>query len=270
MAKAANNGLNPPLVAEWRNFQTQLQWDLQRRKMHYEMLGKLHQCQTKLAEQRESSTHGMQLFMGKLGRSVFDVMASYEPGNFFYKDVHWEAGVNFDMECTSEFAAEVLQFWNDIQWSHETTDEVGLQGISWSEITLAFLLDRNMSIPTKIPRTQQLTFKLSDVRAGGWGFFHVAKSFFWAVQSINRSLGGKLFVNLKRGKVRSLQKLGSTNQVNGFIHRPRVPQQEQMVRVLESYFKAHGRYAGLHTWPVINVANLEDESFWAGLKIAEQ
>ena len=106
--------------------------------------------------------------------------------------------------------------------------------------------------------------------AGGWGFFHVAKSFFWAVQSINRSLGGKLFANLKRGKVRSLQKLGSTNQVNGFIHRPRVPQQEQMVRVLESYFKAHGRYAGLHTWPVINVANLEDESFWAGLKIAEQ
>ena len=116
VAKAANNGLNPPLVAEWRKFQTQLQWDLQRRKKHYGMLGKLHKCQTKLAEQRESSTQGMQLFMGKLGRSVFDVMASYEPGNFFYKDVHWEAGVNFDMECKSEFAAEVLQFWNDIQW----------------------------------------------------------------------------------------------------------------------------------------------------------
>ena len=85
VAKSANVSLNPELYSEWKTFQLQLKQDLKRREKHYEMLGHLHRCQTRLAEQRDQSEQGQQFFMGHLGRSVYDVFAAYTPKDFSAK-----------------------------------------------------------------------------------------------------------------------------------------------------------------------------------------
>lgn len=269
VAKSANVTLNPALYNDWKQCQQQLKHDLDRRKQHYEMLGKLHACQTKLSDQRERHEQGSQIFLGQLGRSVHEVMATYTPSDFFYKEVFWEQGVNFDFPWTSETSAAILQFWNDIQWSHETQNEIGLQGISWSELTISFLLDRNISIPVKIPHTNQWTMSLADFKNAGWGFFHVSKAFFYMCRTINNTLHGQLFDGLRRGQVRSMQKLGGTNHVNGFQFRPGIPQQQRVIQILDRYFKSHGRCGGLHVWPVVGNSHQEDAFFWQGLQQAE-
>ncbi len=268
VAKTANSTLNVPLVKDWQIMQSQLTHELNRRKQHYEMLGKLHQSQTTLAEQREGTTRGTTMFLGRLGKSIYDVMAEYQPQQTFCQDVFWDSDADLDGPWSREVASEVLQFWNDIQWSEKTTNEIGMQGISWTELTLSFLLDRGYSIPTKIPHTDHWAMSLTEVRSGGWGFFHISKNFFWMVQAINKRLDGQLFRNLERGQVRSLQKLGSTNQVKGFLYRPLVPKQGQVIRILEKYFRAHGRCAGLHIWPIFGQNRIDDEFFWHSLKTA--
>lgn len=85
------------------------------------------------------------------------------------------------------------------------------------------------------------------------------------VQKINRALNGQLFEGLARGQVRSLQKLGSTNQVRVFLFRPKVPKQDQVIRLLEKYVREHGRCAGIHIWPKVGFSSCEDEEFWHSL-----
>lgn len=172
VAKSANVTLNPALYHDWEQCQQQLKQDLDRRKKHYEMLGKLRACQANLSDQRERQEQGSQIFMGQLGRSVYDVMATYTPSNFSTKMFFGNRTLDVDLDFpwTSETSAAILQFWSDIQWSHETQNEIGLQGISWTELTISFLLDRNISIPTKIPHTNHWAMSLAEVKNGGWGF----------------------------------------------------------------------------------------------------
>ena len=85
VAKAANTSLNKPLVDEWQRVQVQIDHDLAMRKQHYEMLGKLHQCQTTLVDQREQINNGTNFFMGRLGNSIYDVFAEYQPQSFFQR-----------------------------------------------------------------------------------------------------------------------------------------------------------------------------------------
>lgn len=269
VAKSANSSLHPALYHEWNAFQHQLKHDLERRKKHYEMLGQLHKCQTRLSDQREQLVRGQQQFMGHLGRSVYEVFAAYTPRFFFCKEVSWGTDTDLDFPWTSEVSSAIIQFWNDIQWSCETDDELGLQGISWTELTLSFLLDRNLAIPTKIPHTNHWAMSLVDVKSGGWGFYHVSKCFFYMTRSINKAVHGKLFSDLQRGQVRSMQKLGGTNVVNGFRFRPRFPQQERVIQVLQKYFKSHGRVGGIQDWPMVGNSSHEDEVFWRCLQTAE-
>ena len=269
VAKSANNTLHPVLIQEWKKFQHELRQDIDRRKKHYEMLGELHRCQTILSGQRELTVQGDQIFMGHLGKSVYEVMAAYTPSDFFHKDIFWESDVGLEMPWTSEILAAILQFWNDVQWSSPTEDEIGKQGISWTELTISFLMDRKISIPTKIPHTKHWAMSLVDVKAGGWGFFHVSKCFFYMCQTINKAVKGRMFEGLHRGQVRSMQKLGGTNHVRGFLFRPGIPQQQRVVKVLETYFKEHGRCGGLHVWPVVGNSGHEDDAFWSGLQTAD-
>ena len=66
-----------------------------------------------------------------------------------------------------------------------------------------------------------------------------------------------------------MQKLGGTNHVRGFLFRPGIPQQQRVVKVLETYFKEHGRCGGLHVWPVVGNSSHEDDAFWSGLQTAD-
>ena len=143
-------------------------------------------------------------------------------------------------------AAHLLQFWQDIERSTPSRDEVGKSGVTWTELALAFMLDRQVAIPTRIPNSGCMTHDISQLRNGGYGFFHMPKSFFWLAQCVNKALGGVLFRGLDRGRTTSLQRMGSTNQGRGFVFRPAFPKQREVIQTLERYFHQHGRFAGLN------------------------
>ncbi len=110
-------------------------------------------------------------------------------------------------------AAHLLQFWQDIERSTPSRDEVGESGVTWTELALALMLDRQVAIPTRIPNSGRMTHDISQLRNGGYGFFHVPKSFFRLAQCVNKALGGALFRGLDRGR---------TLACNGWAARTRV------------------------------------------------
>ena len=212
------------------------------------------------------STSAVPVFLGHVGQTIFEVFGGYRPEQSFYKDIFWDERVSLENEWTSEMASHLLQFWQQIEWSAPTTDEVGRTGVTWTELAIAFMLDRKVAIPTRIPLTNIMTYDINQLRNSGHGFFHVPKSLFWLAQWVNKATDGILFDELQRGRATSLQKMGSTNQGRGFIFRPSFPKQMEVARVLERYHLQHGRFAGLTLWPLMEETEDGNEIFWTNLQ----
>lgn len=267
VAKAANLQLHPPLVQEWTSEAENMISTLSWKRQHYQMLGELHQLQTWLSDKDATApTSAVPVFLGHVGQSIFEVFANYTPEHSFHKEIFWDESVQLDNEWTSEMASHLLQFWQDIDWSEPTRDEVGSSGITWTELALSFMIDRQVAIPTRIPNSGHMQYDINHLRNNGYGFFHVPKSFFWLAQKVNKDLKGILFSGLDRGRTTSLQRMGSTNQGRGFIYRPTFPRQKEVVATLERYFTQHGRYSGVNLWPQIGETESASESFWLNLQ----
>lgn len=268
VAKAANFQLHPPMVQEWTKEADEMIRTITWKKQHYQMLGELHQLQTRMGEKDVTApTSAVPVFLGHVGQSIFEVFANYKPQQFFHKEIFWDEDIPLDNEWTNEMSSHLLQFWQDIEWSSPTRDEVGRSGITWTELALSFMFDRQVAIPTRIPNTGHMTFDINQLRNNGYGFFHVPKSFFWLAQKVNKDLNGALFSGLERGQTCSLQRMGSTNQGRGFVYRPGFPMQQQVASTMERYFSMHGRFSGVNLWPQIGETESDNEFFWANLQI---
>ena len=226
-AKRANKELNREMVLSLLedSKQTISEWNL--RKRHFQMLTELHAAQTTMTTNRDlqDSLQEVEPFPTNLHESISDVLGRYQPNNTFQIRLDWPADTSLQSQWTSEVASALIQFWGDIQWPTSPVTELETMGISWTEICLSFLIDRNLGVPTPRPHTGVKLRDLTVLKEGGHGFYLVVKSFFWLSTWLNKQLHGAMFRSLSRGMTKSMQKQGSTNQVNGFLSRPLLPAQ---------------------------------------------
>ena len=73
----------------------------------------------------------------------------------------------------------MIQWWNELCWPMQVTGDIDRAGISWAELTMDFLQNRRMSIPTRHPYSEERSFQpnLYRLKQSGVGFFHVVKNF---------------------------------------------------------------------------------------------
>lgn len=146
-------------------------------------------------------------------------------------------------------ASALIQFWSEIEWPQSPSSGDRTHGVSWTEICLSFLINRNLAVPTPVANTAAKLRDLTMLKEGGRGFFLVVKSFYWLSTWLNQQLQGAMFASLHRGMTKSMQKQGSTNQVKGFLSRPLLPSQNLVIETLRRYRLQFGRYSGLNAWP---------------------
>ena len=270
-AKRANRELNHDMICSLATDSSMVLHEWQQRKQHYLMLTELHANQTTMTANRNlgEALQADEPFASHLGTSIYDVLGRYTTNNFFQIVVDWPKEVSLISEWTSEVASSLLQFWGELRWPDTPTTELERLGISWTEICLSFLIDRNLGIPTPVPGTGQKLRDLTLLKEGGHGFFLVVKSFYWLSSWLNRQLQGSLFKPLHRGMTKSMQKLGSTNQTNGFLSRPIIPAQPLVIEVIKRYRKNFGRFAGMNSWPEMPINGQFSQSFWYHLQVPD-
>ena len=259
-AKRANRELN---VAFTHSVQNEAETTLEAMKLrqgHYKLLTALHKKQVKMTTKTtDDLTCNASACLSQVHKTIWEILGDHRPQFGYHIEVFWPSNVSLETAWTEEIASEVIQWWQDIFWPLPPYNEVTNMGISWCELSLSFLLDRGVTIPTRIPHGQEMLFDLQLVKQSGTGFFHTVKSFYWMCSLLNRRLSGKLFHDLQRGEVTILQKQGSSNRTNGFRVRPLFPKQKEVANVLRKYRAKHGRYGGMTEWPDLG------DSFWSQL-----
>ena len=238
---------------------------------HYSLITDLHEQQTI----KSSAKHAQEQqdtdipFLNKLSQTVAETLKQYEVSEGFVIQVDWPHEVQLKSQWTSEVASAFLQFWATLTWPNEAVHETEKLGISWGELGLLFLLDRNLGIPTAIPNTGIKIRDMSQLMEAGCAFYHVIKSFYWMASWLNKALGGKLFEGVTRGMTKALQRQGSTNRVKGFLTRPSHPLQSKVVEIYKRYFQKHGRFGGMVEWPLMPHGDDFDLTFWYHLQVAD-
>ena len=189
-------------------------------------------------------------------------LEEWNPSPSYQFDVHWPLHLSLDGPWGEEIMVNMIQWWNELCWPMQVTGDIDRAGISWAELTMDFLQNRRMSIPTRHPYSEERSFQLNlfRLKQSGVGFYHVVKNFFYAMSWLNRRLGGTLLEGLRRTKVASLQRQGSTNVHNGLVPRPKLTNQQTVIQAISRYRgQSTVRWSGLQDWP------WEDE-FWISLQ----
>ena len=270
-AKKANNELHTDLVISTTQMAKEVltEWDM--RCKHYSLITDLHEQQTikSSAKHAQEQQDNDSPFLNKLSQTVAETLKQYEVSEGFVIQVDWPHEVQLKSQWTSEVASAFLQFWATLTWPNEAVHETEKLGISWGELCLLFLLDRNLGIPTAIPNTGIKIRDMSQLMEAGCAFYHVIKSFYWMASWLNKALGGKLFEGVTRGMTKALQRQGSTNRVKGFLTRPSHPLQSKVVEIYRRYFQKHGRFGGMVEWPLMPHGDDFDLTFWYHLQVAD-
>ena len=266
-AKKANNMLSPEMVKLWNHECDEIQEQLCIRQRHYHLLLAIQPVRAKL-DHNNRSTRAQQMMLPSTDNphvSLAHLLEHWSPTPCFQFDIHWPLQTSLDSPWGEEIMAEILQWWNSMEWPLTHEGDINRSGITWTEMALDFLQDRRMAIPTRHPYhpDRSLQTDLIKLKNAGLGFFHVIKSFYYMVSWLNRRMEKRLFAGLKRGQVTSLQRQGSTNVHNGLVPRPRMVQQSIVVQTISSYRQnANVRFSGLVQWPW-------DDDFWRGLRIGK-
>ncbi len=264
-AKRANELLAHDMVKHWRTEHAELQQQQTMRQAHYRLLLDVQPLRARL-EHNSRATRSMQMMLPPQDNphlTLAEQLENWNPEPTSSFALHWPENLSLKSPWGEEIMVEIIQWWNDLRWPNQVNSDINKAGVSWAELTMDFLQDRHVSIPTRHPYSEDKVFQkdLLQLKQSGVGFYHVVKNFFYMVAWLDRRLQGRVFEGLTRGKVRSLQRQGSTNKHNGVIPRPRLTNQRAVIRAISEYREASvERFSGLIHWPWT-------DAFWRNLRI---
>lgn len=265
VAKTGNQQLCPPLVQQWHNEHNDAVRQQTLRKAHFELLLAVQPARAMLENNAKASRSQQMMLPPQENPHVplSQQLEAWNPDPCYQFDVHWPQHTSLEGAWGEELMAEIIQWWNQLCWPLQVSGDIDRAGISWAELTMDFLQDRRIAIPTRHPYSDNRQFQpnLFLLKQSGVGFFHVVKNCFYATSWLNRRLGGTMFEGLRRCKVSSLQRQGSTNVHNGLVPRPKLTNQQTVIRAISSYRgQSTIRWSGLQNWPW-------DDSFWLSLRM---
>lgn len=264
VAKQGNLQLCPPLVQQWQTEYNEAIQQQQLRKAHYELLLAVQPARAMLEHNAKASRSQQMMLPPQENPHIplAQQLEEWNPTPSYQFDVHWPLHLSLDGPWGDEIMVNMIQWWNELCWPMQVTGDIDRAGISWAELTMDFLQNRRMSIPTRHPYSEERSFQpnLYRLKQSGVGFFHVVKNFFYAMSWLNRRLGGTLLEGLRRTKVASLQRQGSTNVHNGLVPRPKLTHQQTVIQAISRYRgQSTVRWSGLQDWPW-------GDDFWISLQ----
>ena len=264
VAKQGNLQLCPPLVQQWQTEYNEAIQQQQLRKAHYELLLEVQPARAMLEHNAKASRSQQMMLPPQENPHIplAQQLEEWNPSPSYQFDVHWPLHLSLDGPWGEEIMVNMIQWWNELCWPMQVTGDIDRAGISWAELTMDFLQNRRMSIPTRHPYSEERSFQpnLYRLKQSGVGFFHVVKNFFYAMSWLNRRLGGTLLEGLRRTKVASLQRQGSTNVHNGLVPRPKLTHQQTVIQAISRYRgQSTVRWSGLQDWPW-------EDDFWISLQ----
>ena len=266
-AKAANQFLNPILVQTWDDNKKTLDHCKQLRRQHLRLLVELQPLRARLEHSEKAKQRHKQDLPLRIqpGKSYLQSLTEWDPATYIVFDLYWPAGTSLCGPWGEECAFELIQYWNKLKWSDDSSHEINIAGVTWTELALDFLLTQRVHIPTNPPKIgtpRHLESDNNKLRTNGWAFCHLVKSFFYLARWLDKKLDGAMFQGLEQGTVTSLQKQGASNRHHGIRSRPPLCNQDMVIsEVTQQRRHAGGRFSGLK-WPF-------DDSFWSHIHKCE-
>ena len=263
-AKQANQMLCPQLVQQWKVEYEDAVWQQSLRREHYELLLAVQPARATLEHNVRASRSQQMMLPPQENPSLTlaQQLEEWNPQPFFNFDLHWPIHTSLDSPWGEEVMVEMMQWWNALNWPQQVAGDIDRDGISWSELAMDFFRERKISLPTRHPYGDTRNFQpdIFLLKQAGVGFYHIVKNFFYAMAWLNRKLGGNVFAGLTRGKVKSLQRQGSTNVHNGVVPRPRLTNQVAVIQAISKIRQqSSSRWSGIQDWP-------RDDDFWRELR----
>lgn len=155
-------------------------------------------------------------------------------------------------------AKAMLKWMDQVKWPPAANEapEFSNIGITWIELVLSFCFEIGMYFPVKRqgPNGKERLVVMPDyATAAGFqvSLSDLAHWFSIFYKQVEQLTIGNLWPSYDRGLVSSAYHLGSHCYSYGFLVRPQIPWQEQVVSLLSTHLKRHPRTA-LTILPVIN------------------
>ena len=156
-------------------------------------------------------------------------------------------------------SAMMLQWMRKIQWPANLDPHQDDPGISMHELCVSFILDSRCLVPVKrsvSPGKDILVpaDSMSHANALQITFAEVVYAFCTWIHQMVKLVGFVVWPS-PHGTVRSLYRLGSSQQHTGYKLRPCIPFQEQTVRIMYDYVRSNSDFQQLPDFPLSPVSD---------------
>ena len=194
-AKQANRMLCPDMVHQWEIEYEETLAQQSMRRAHYNVLLDIQPVRSALEHNYRASRSQMMMLPVQDNPTVplAVLLEQWNPEPSFSFELFWPMGVSLRSPWGEEIMLEMIQWqwWNALQWPVHNVGDINRSGVSWAELVLDFLQDRQICIPTRHPYSEDKTLQTDMLllKRAGVGFYHVIKKFYYAMSWLNRKLG---------------------------------------------------------------------------------
>ena len=197
IAKQTNQMLSMDMVQQWQAEHADILQQQTIRKAHYDLLLDIQPVRATL-EHNSRTTRSLQMMLPTQDNPhipLAQLLEQWSPDPCYCFELFWPADVTLASPWGEEIMVEMIQWWNALQWPVHNVGEINRSGVTWAELTLDFLQDRQINIPTRHPYSEDRSFQanLLILKHAGIGFYHVVKNFFLCYVVARSQIGGTSF-----------------------------------------------------------------------------